>query len=276
MISVEQRARFEADGFLRLPGFVAPAACDALRTRAAALVDAVDADELGSVFSTRDQVRTTDDYFLDSGDQVRCFLEEDAVDDAGRLRRDKALAINKIGHALHDLDPVFDGFSRTAELAALVAALGVDDPRLMQSMYIFKQPFIGGEVRIHQDATFLHTEPPGVIGLWFALQDATVDNGCLWAIPGGHAGGLRSRFVRDGRRTRMEVLDPTPWDEAELIPLEARQGDLIVLHGLAPHASRPNRSPTSRHAYTLHVVPGGAAYPASNWLQRATPARGFR
>ena len=119
LISVEQRARFEADGFLRLPGFVAPAACDALRTRAAALVDAVDADELGSVFSTRDQVRTTDDYFLDSGDQVRCFLEEDAVDDAGRLRRDKALAINKIGHALHDLDPVFDGFSRTAELAAL-------------------------------------------------------------------------------------------------------------------------------------------------------------
>ena len=46
-----------------------------------------------------------DDYFLDSGDQVRCFFEEEAFDAAGKLRVDKALAINKIGHAMHDRDP---------------------------------------------------------------------------------------------------------------------------------------------------------------------------
>jgi phytanoyl-CoA hydroxylase len=51
-------------------------------------------------------------------------------------------------------------------------------------MYIFKQPFIGGEIDCHQDSTFLYTDPLSCIGFWFALEDATVDNGCLYAIPG--------------------------------------------------------------------------------------------
>jgi len=277
-LSPADLAAFRADGFVVLRGFVAPAACDELRARAAALVDDFDVDAHRSVFSTRDQARTTDDYFLDSGDQIRFFFEEGALAPDGALTRPKAEAINKIGHALHDLDPVFDRFSRTPELAALVAALGVDAPRLMQSMYIFKQPFIGGEVRCHQDATFLHTEPERLIGLWFALEDARVDNGCLWALPGGHRGGLRARFVREGRTTRMEtpeLIGATPWDDAKLVPIEAAKGDLVVLDGLVPHLSYTNRSPASRHAYTLHAVSASGAYPTTNWLQRATPARGF-
>ena len=50
---------------------------------------------------------------------------------------------------------------------------------------------------------------------------------------------------------------------------------VILLDGLVPHMSHENLSESSRHAYTLHVVGGGARYPESNWLQRATPARGF-
>lgn len=271
----EQRARYDADGFVVLPDFVAPEACDALRARAEALVEAFEPASEPSIFTTNARLRKIDDYFLDSGEAVRCFFEHDAFDEAGALRRPKARSINKIGHALHDLDPVFDAFSRTPALAALVDALGVRDPRLVQSMYIFKQPFIGGEVGCHQDATYLHTEPESVVGLWFALEDAHEDNGCLWAIPGGHRDGLRSRFVREGRTTRTEVADDRPWDDARLVPLPARKGAVIVLHGLAPHMSHANRSPTSRHAYTLHVVDGGCAYLPTNWLQRTTPARGF-
>ena len=64
-------------------------------------------------------------------------------------------------------------------------------------MYIFKQPRIGGEVGCHQDATFLYTDPMTVTGFWFAIEDATLDNGCLWAEPGGHTGPLRQVFKRN-------------------------------------------------------------------------------
>jgi phytanoyl-CoA hydroxylase len=50
-------------------------------------------------------------------------------------------------------------------------------------MYIFKQPRIGGEVTCHQDSAFLYNDPISIAGLWFALEDATTENGCLWAIP---------------------------------------------------------------------------------------------
>jgi phytanoyl-CoA hydroxylase len=145
-------------------------------------------------------------------------------------------------------------------------------------MFIFKQPQIGGEVVCHQDATFLYTEPPSVVGFWFALEDATRENGCLWAIPGGHQRGLKSRFVRDGTGgTRFEVYDAAPWPPGELIPLEVPRGALVVLDGLLPHLSYANRSSRSRHAYALHVIEGGCHYPADNWLQRGpqTPPRGF-
>jgi phytanoyl-CoA hydroxylase len=265
MLSADQLAAFRRDGFLRLEGFVDPAACDALRARAAELVAGFDPGERATVFTTNEQARKTDDYFLDSGEEIRFFVEEE----------DPSI-VNKIGHGMHDLDPVFDRFSRTPALARLVASLDVADPRLLQSMYILKAPLVGGEVRCHQDATYLHTDPPeAMLGLWFALEDARQDNGCLWAIPGGHREGLRARFVRDGRATRLDVLDPRPWDDARRVPLEAAQGDLILLDGLVPHLSYTNRSPHSRHAYTLHVISGASAYPSTNWLERKTPPRGF-
>jgi phytanoyl-CoA hydroxylase len=116
-----------------------------------------------------------------------------------------------------------------------------------------------------------------VLGLWFALEDATVDNGCLYVAPGGHKGPLRARFVRDGYRTDMVTLDATPLPSEGLVPLEVPEGTLVVLHGLLPHGSTPNRSARSRHAYALHVIDGCARYSPDNWLQRAPgmPLRGF-
>ena len=287
----EQLNRYESLGFLVLNDFIGKAACDSLRARAEELVREFDPRDIISIFSTNEQARTSDDYFLESGDKIRFFFEENAFNADGSLRQKKEKSINKIGHALHDLDPVFAEFSRRDEIKQLVSDLGIDQPLLLQSMYIFKQPNIGGEVTCHQDATFLYTEPLRMVGLWFALEDATIENGCLWAIPGGHEVGLKSRFVRidrdalpDGRataslvqRTRFEVFDDSPWPEENLHPLEVEQGTLIVLHPLLPHLSRENRSPKSRHAYTLHVIDASVNYPNANWLQRSAemPLRGF-
>ncbi|MDT4965873.1 MAG: phytanoyl-CoA hydroxylase [Acidobacteriota bacterium] len=270
--------RLERDGFLVIESFATAEACDALRARAEQLVAAFDPAGVVSIFSTREQTRTSDEYFLGSGDKIRFFFEEEAFDSEGRLRETKERSINKIGHALHDLDPAFERFSRTPRVAALVSDLGFHHPLLVQSMYVFKQPNIGGEVTCHQDATFLFTEPPRVVGLWFALEDATVENGCLWAIPGGHKDGLKSRFVRaESGGTRFDILDDKAWQLERLVPLEVKKGALIMLDGLLPHMSHPNRSTRSRHAYTLHIIEGDSGYPDDNWLQRspAMPLRGF-
>lgn len=278
-LTTEQIVRYEHDGFLVLENFVDEGACGRLRARAEELVRDFDPKGLISIFSTHEQTRTSDDYFLGSGDKIRFFFEENAFLPDGTLRQSKERSINKIGHALHDLDPVFDGFSRTTAIKQLVSDLGIVDPLLLQSMYIFKQPRIGGEVTCHQDATFLYTEPLRLAGLWFALEDAGVENGCLWAIPGGHKLGLKSRFMRaESGGTRFEVNDNSPWPEEKLQPLDVKKGTLIVLHGLLPHLSRENTSARSRHAYTLHIIDSSAHYPESNWLQRSAemlPLRGL-
>jgi phytanoyl-CoA hydroxylase len=276
--NARQLAQYARDGFLVLADFVSLSDCAALRARAEELVAEFDPAGVVSIFSTHEQTRTSDEYFVASGDKVRFFFEEEAFDAHGHLRQSKARSINKIGHALHDLDPVFARFSRTPELQQLVAELGIAEPLLVQSMYIFKQPGIGGEVTCHQDSTFLYTEPPTVTGLWFALEDATTENGCLWALAGGHKLGLKSRFVRaPAGGTRFDVFDATPWPVDGLVPLEVRAGTLVLLDGFLPHLSRANRSPHSRHAYTLHVADARAGYPPDNWLQRdpALPFRGF-
>ena len=180
-------ARYAEQGFLVIPGFKPAAEIAALRERALQIVDAFDPGEQRPVFTTEEQQRHVDDYFLDSGSQIRCFFEEEAFDAAGRLRVDKALAINKIGHAMHDLDPVFSAFSKGEALRGVAAALGLTRPQVWQRMFIFKQPGIGGEVRWHQDASFFETDPVSVTTFWFALEDATLRNGCLWAEPAATA-----------------------------------------------------------------------------------------
>ena len=276
-LTPDMRTAFEQDGYLLIENFVPPSLCDELIARANALVEGFDAEAHRTVFSTKSAAHAADRYFQESGDAIRFFLEEEAVDSDGRLTRPKSLAVNKLGHAMHDLDPVFSAFSRQPRLAALAKDL-LTDPLLLQSMYIFKQPGIGGEVSWHQDSTYLYTEPMSCIGFWFALEDADSSNGGMLAMPGAHRGSLRKRFRHlDDDRLATETLDPAPWPEGPIVSLDAKKGSLVVLHGLLPHYSSPNRSSRSRHAYTLHCIDGAAQYPADNWLRRTAqlPLRGF-
>lgn len=278
--TASQRADFERDGFLVVPDFVPDATLRTLTSRANELVDAFDpvSEGVTSIFSTTDQLDTSDEYFLASGDRVSFFFEEEAFEADGTLRQSKSTSINKIGHALHDLDPVFERFSHSEAIGEIAHGIGMVDPVVLQSMYIFKQPNIGGEVVCHTDHTFLWTEPVSVTGFWFALEDATTDNGCMYALPGGHRLPARERFVRTpAGGVDTEVLDPEPYPTDGLVALDVPAGTLIVLHGLLPHLSGPNRSPKSRHAYTIHAIEAGAAYPDFNWLQRPSslPLRGF-
>ncbi len=277
-LSLEMLDAFRKTGVIVLRDFVPIEACAALRQRALELVEEFEPGEVCSVFSTTAQEQLGDKYFIESGDKIRFFLEADAFDESGALRQAKEHSLNKIGHALHDLDPAFDQFSRTPKLANLADSLGFDDPVIIQSMYIFKPPRIGGEVVCHQDSTYLYTEPESCVGFWFALEDATVENGCMQFIPGAHKSPLKKRNYRqaDGTIT-TDTLDNTPWPEEQKVPAPAKAGSLVVFHGRAPHLSGPNLSDKSRHAYTLHAIDRRCRYPEDNWLQRSPglPLRGF-
>ena len=111
MLTAAQVEDFDRDGFLVLQGAVGLDECLRLVERAEELVEGFEPSTV-SVFSTTDQTRTTDEYFLSSGGEVRFFFEEEAFGPDGELRQPKEYSINKIGHAEHDVDPVFSAFSR--------------------------------------------------------------------------------------------------------------------------------------------------------------------
>ena len=278
MATEPQSFDWQRDGCLVLPDFCSAAEVAAVKARAAALVDAFEPNAGASRFSTRDRSLLADAALLASADQVHCFFEEEALDAEGRLVVPKSQSINKIGHALHDRDPFFQAFSHGPALAVLARRLGLVEPLVWQSQLIFKPPRIGGEVSWHQDASFFATEPHSVVTFWFAIQDATLDNGCLWIEPGGHHSALREQYVNREGCLVMEALNATPWPAlATARPLPVSAGTLVVFSGLLPHCSAANRSAHSRLAYTLHATDGRAAYSPSNWLQRAASfaPRGF-
>jgi len=222
------------------------------------------------VFSTRDRDAGRDDYFFDSAESVHCFLEEDALSPSGQLTRPKELAINKIGHAMHDRVPGFTDFCRQPEIGRILRDLGVQNPALWQTMYIFKQPSIGGEVRWHQDASYLVTRPAAVTGLWVALEDATTENGCLWMQPGEHRSPLREIYRVDWERRegKLTQLDTTPWAVEKAVAVEAPAGSLVLFNDHMPHYSSKNTSSRSRHAFAMHVADGRSDWDRQNWLQR--------
>ncbi|MDH3682787.1 MAG: phytanoyl-CoA dioxygenase family protein, partial [Acidimicrobiia bacterium] len=250
-LSADQLDAFERDGVLVLPDLYSTEQCRAIQDRMAKLLTEIDPGPAATVFSSRDQTHGQDHYFMTSGDKIRLFFERDALGPDGTPTVPLERAINKVGHALHDLDPVFDQFSRAPAMAGVAGALGIVEPQLLQSMYLFKQPWIGAEVNWHTDHTFLWTEPQSVIGFWVALEQATEENGCLWCLPGKHRLPVKSRFRRRGTGAELEVFDRQPYDSTGAIPLPAEVGTVVVLHGSLPHWSAPNTSNRSRHAYTL-------------------------
>ncbi|OIV89334.1 hypothetical protein TanjilG_23297 [Lupinus angustifolius] len=204
-----------------------------------------------------------------SPDQLQFFnSQEKAFGDDGNLKQPKQLSINKVGHALHEIEPAFKKFSFSEKFSSLMYSLGYKRPAILQSMYIFKQPGIGGEVVPHQDSSFLYTEPETCTGLWLALEDANIINGCLWAIPGSHKNGLVRRFVRDEDGVKFDRPSPS-YDRKDFVPIDVKAGSLVVIHGDLIHQSFENQSPKSRHAYSLHVVDtDGCKWAPENWIRR--------
>ncbi|PUZ37408.1 hypothetical protein GQ55_9G116900 [Panicum hallii var. hallii] len=266
-LTAEQLSFFDANGYLVLEPFSGEEDVRALRDRMAELIAGLDD---GGADGTQHHRMEMDDYYFNSAENISFFYEDKAFGDDGCLKQPKELSIRLVGHALHEHDPVFKKFSFSENISSIFPSLRYKRPAIVQSRYIFKLPGVGSEAIPHQDNTYIHTEPPSCTGLWFALEDATVNNGCLWAIPGSHKNGLKIRMIKDENGTYFDR--PTPsYDHKEFVPLEVKSGSLVVIHGNLVHKSAENLSPTSRHAFVLHLVDTeGCEWSKGNWIKRKT------
>ena len=273
MLNETQKRQYRTDGYLVLEEAITKSRIDKLKSAALQIVDEFDIDRHRAVFTTSDRDSGRDDYFFDSAEAVHCFLEEGALNREGKLLKPPRLAINKIGHAMHDLNPVFKAFCQQALFGEVLRDIGYKAPLLWQTMYIFKQPHIGGEVRWHQDGSYLISDPATVTGIWVAIEDANRDNGCLWVQPGGHRSPLREIYEVDWQKREgvLTDLDKAPWPgTTEAIAVEVPLGSVVIFHDHMPHYSSQNRSDFSRHAFTLHVAEKASGWSRNNWLQRSS------
>lgn len=282
-----QVSQYERNGYLVIPSFLDRSEVKTLLNETNRLLNSIDIGTHPLTrFSTGERSgHVGDEYFLTSGSEIRFFFEEDAFDKStATLLKPKERAVNKIGHNLHGLSEPFKHITLNDRTRAIARSIGFHDPRVLQSMVICKQPEIGGAVPPHQDSTFLYTNPPSAVGFWFALEDATIVNGCLSFAPGSHKRApIRKRFVRaeannDRAGTKFidvldsqwprgqEGMDSVEEDENYRIE-EVKAGDLVVIHGNVLHKSERNTSDHGRIIYTFHMIEGRESYDGRNWLQ---------
>ena len=179
------------------------------------------------------------------------------VDDTEALER--ILCI----HMPHFVSPVVRRFTKHPKLADVLGRIvgahlqeehwngGV---KCMQSMFFAKPPGKPGQAW-HQDESFIPTRDRSLCGAWIAIDDATLDNGCLWVVPGSHlAGTLYPLRTHD----RTDEFDPAPesygFDGSGEVPVELRAGSVLFFNGYLLHRSRKNSSDRYRRALVNHYM----------------------
>ncbi|XP_075991043.1 phytanoyl-CoA dioxygenase domain containing 1 [Anticarsia gemmatalis] len=273
------RNQLERDGYVILEDFLSRAECDELLDAGRDLARNLPSKHQRTIFTSVDgeKKQMKEDYFMKSNDKISYFFEDSALDANGDIVVDPKFCLNKIGHALHLLHPIFRCYTYSERVKTVCRELGFRVPCVAQSMYIYKNPGVGGEVIPHQDITYLHTEPIPPIGFWIALEDATIQNSCLWVVRGSHKSGVHRRLVRspDKDGNIIMVYDkPNPiYPESSFLPLPVCKGTCILIHGNVVHKSAHNRSDMSRHAYTFHIIEKqNNKYSPDNWLQEGENA----
>lgn len=257
-----------------LHDFITPEEVAELKEAGLKLCQDAAADEAKIVFASvnNNTDMYQDRYFIDSGDNVRYFYEKGALDEQNNLTVPLEIALNKVGHALHTEVPAFAKMTFCNRVKEVCWQLQMQKPAVPQSMYIYKNPGVGGEVIPHQDGSYLFTDPASTVGFWIALDDATAKNGCLQFIPGSHKSGVHRRLLRNADKESKELIvydkSAPVYPASNFTSVPVPSGACVLIHSQVVHRSDPNKSDKSRHAYTFHVIETeNCVYSPDNWLQ---------
>jgi ectoine hydroxylase-related dioxygenase (phytanoyl-CoA dioxygenase family) len=96
----------------------------------------------------------------------------------------------------------------------------------------------------HQDEYFIPTRDKSLTGAWIAIDDATIENGCLWVIPGSQNPGSIKRRIKNenDEYADLETLDISSFEEKEIIPVEVKSGSVVFFNGYLYHSSLKNKT----------------------------------
>jgi phytanoyl-CoA hydroxylase len=162
--------------------------------------------------------------------------------------REIELQIRKFMHFEHET-PLFEQMTTVhAKTRGLLPTILGGPVVLYQCMALIKPPRIGSEKPWHQDnAYFSVKNMDGVIGTWIALDDVTVENGCMHVLSGAHrAGPLQHHHTFDCE------IRPDRFDKSAAVPIELKAGGILIFHGNLPHQTPRNDSDHRRRALQFH------------------------
>lgn len=173
-------------------------------------------------------------------------------------------------HQPHFISPVVEKYVRHAKICSILsqitaAHLPFWDGRVkcMQSMAFVKPPDFQGQAW-HQDEIYIPTRDRSLIGAWIAIDDATIQNGCLWVVPGSHRSGyLYPQHDHNNPDEFDFAQESFGFDESAEIPVEVKAGSLVFFNGYLLHRSRKNRSNVYRRVLVNHYMNAWSLLPWS-------------
>ncbi|MBI5094807.1 MAG: phytanoyl-CoA dioxygenase family protein, partial [Candidatus Hydrogenedentes bacterium] len=158
---------------------------------------------------------------------------------------DEALKSILCIHQPHYISPVMLDFVKHKGMAEIMSRIIAPNVKCMQSMLFVKPPGFQGQAW-HQDEIYIPTRDRSLCGGWIAIDDATIENGCLWVIPGSHRTGYMYPQKLHGNPDEFDISQESyGFDTSAEIPVEVKAGTVVFFNGYLLHRSAKNRSKSS-------------------------------
>jgi phytanoyl-CoA hydroxylase len=235
-LTPDQVAAYERDGFVAVPQLLSQEEVEALRRRTEEII-------LGEISMPSE---------FEKYIQIEPALAGRELEGRERLG-----AVRKLWQ-LWKFDPVFEALIRHPAILDVVESLLGPDIKFFGDQMLLKPPFHGSAKPYHQDSPYWPIDPPALVTCWIALDDATVENGCMRFLPGSHRRGIIPHRHLEGPHLVPEEYGAM--DTAGEVCVELKAGGASFHHSCTLHETSPNTTPYPRRAHTLAYMSAHSRY----------------